>query len=410
MGKSFYGIIIELTLFLERLNFLENVKKHSSLLMLGLVLLGVCMRMPITSIPSVIKEIAATFHVAPTSLGILTTIPLLCFGLLSSIVSSTAQRIGNEMTLAIGMVLMFVGSYLRIINFPLLMVGTVMVGMAITCINVLLPAIISDKYPEKIGSVTGLYNMAMTLFAAIGAYAIAPITNASSWQTAVIVISVIALVTTIVWLPNLKYNDRGESDNGAADAGTNMWKKLNAWWMLLFFGFQCFVFYSIVAWLPTMAMDAGLNSDQSSLIAGLLQLFALPFAFAVPVIASKMSDRRPILIAAGVASMIGAVMLLFPVDSFVYFCIVALLMGAGSTTTFVLAMTLFGLKTKSVADTRNLSGMVQSVGYLIAALGPVIVGNLNAHTHNWVASSIVIFASALLFTIFGILLERHEHI
>ncbi|MDO4903249.1 MAG: MFS transporter [Limosilactobacillus sp.] len=392
------------------MNFLENVKKHSSLLMLGLVLLGVCMRMPITSIPSVIKEIAATFHVAPTSLGILTTIPLLCFGLLSSIVSSTAQRIGNEMTLAIGMVLMFVGSYLRIINFPLLMVGTVMVGMAITCINVLLPAIISDKYPEKIGSVTGLYNMAMTLFAAIGAYAIAPITNASSWQTAVIVISVIALVTTIVWLPNLKYNDRGESDNGAADAGTNMWKKLNAWWMLLFFGFQCFVFYSIVAWLPTMAMDAGLNSDQSSLIAGLLQLFALPFAFAVPVIASKMSDRRPILIAAGVASMIGAVMLLFPVDSFVYFCIVALLMGAGSTTTFVLAMTLFGLKTKSVADTRNLSGMVQSVGYLIAALGPVIVGNLNAHTHNWVASSIVIFASALLFTIFGILLERHEHI
>lgn len=389
---------------------MEKVKKHSPLLILGLLLLGVCMRMPITSIPSVIKEIAQTFNVAPTSLGILTTIPLLCFGLLSSVVSSTAQRIGNELTLAIAMVLMFIGSYLRILNYSLLMVGTVLVGIAITCINVLLPAIISDKYPDKIGSVTGMYNTAMTLFAAIGAYAIAPITHHSSWQTAVIIISVIALITAIVWLPNLKYNERGGAAGAESDKGTNMWKNLNAWWLLLFFGFQCFVFYSVVAWLPTIAMDAGLSGDQSSLIAGLLQLFALPFAFAVPVIAAKMTNRQPILLFAGIAAMVGAIMMIFPVNSFAYYCVVAFLMGAGSTTTFVLAMTLFGLKTKSAADTRNLSGMVQSVGYLIAALGPIVVGNLNAQMHNWVASCIVIFVAALLFTLFGMFAERHQYV
>lgn len=388
---------------------MEKVKKHSPLLILGLLLLGVCMRMPITSIPSVIKEIAQTFHVAPTSLGILTTIPLLCFGLLSSVVSSTAQRIGNELTLAIAMALMFVGSYLRIINFTLLMVGTVMVGMAITCINVLLPAIISDKYPNRMGSVTGMYNTAMTLFAAIGAYTITPITHQSSWQTAVIIISAIALVTAIVWLPNLKYNERG-GNNIASEAGTNMWKKVNAWWLLLFFGFQCFVFYSAVAWLPTISMDAGLSGDQASLIAGLFQLFAIPFAFTVPVLAAKMKTRRSIMAGAGIASMLGTLMMLFPVNSFAYFCVVAFLLGAGSTTTFVLAMTLFGLKTKSAADTRNLSGMVQSVGYLIAALGPIVVGSLNAQTHGWTASLIVIFAATFLFTIFGVLAERHSYI
>ena len=88
----------------------------------------------------------------------------------------------------------------------------------------------------------------------------------------------------------------------------------------------------------------------------------------------------------------------------------ALLLGAGSTTTFVLAMTLFGLKTKSAADTRNLSGMVQSIGYLIAALGPVIIGNLNAQTHNWFASVAVILVAAFLFTLFGMLAERHQYI
>lgn len=387
---------------------MENVKKHSPLLILGLLLLGVCMRMPITSIPSVVAEIAQTFKVPTTSLGILTTIPLLCFGLLSSVVSATAQRIGNELTLTIAMVLMFIGSYLRIISFSLLMVGTVMVGIAITCINVLLPAIVTDKFPSRIGSVTGMYNTAMTLFAAIGAYAITPIAHHSSWQTAVIIISAIALVTAIVWLPNLKYNEMNGADNDAT--GTNMWKKRNAWWLLLFFGFQCFVFYSVVAWLPTIAKNAGLSGDQASMIAGLFQLFALPFAFAVPVIATKMTNRQPIMLAAGIASMIGTVMMFFAVNSFAYFCVVAFLLGAGSTTTFVLAMTLFGLKTKSAADTRNLSGMVQSLGYLIAALGPIIVGNLNAQTHSWFTSVIVILIAAFLFTVFGMLAERHQYI
>ncbi len=390
---------------------MKKVKKHSPFLLLGLLLLGVCMRMPITAIPSVIKEIAHTFSVAPTSLGILTTIPLLCFGLLSALVSSIARQIGNELTLEIAMVLMFIGSYLRILNFTSLMVGTIMVGIAITCINVLLPAIISDKYPTRIGSVTGMYNTAMTLFAAIGAYAITPITHQSSWQVAVTIISAIALITAIVWLPNLKYNERVTKQTAKqTTTGTNMWKKMDAWWLLLFFGGQCFVFYSIVAWLPSIAMDAGLTSNQASLIAGLLQLFSIPFAFLIPVIATRMHNRQPIMLFAGIVSMLGTLMMFFHIGSFAYFCVVALLLGAGTTTTFVLAMTLFGLKTKSAADTRNLSGMVQSIGYLISALGPVIVGNLNAQTHNWVASLIVIMIAAFFFTVCGVLAERHQYI
>ena len=346
---------------------MKAVKKHSPLLIVGLLLLGVCMRMPITAIPSVVKEIAHTFAVAPTSLGILTTL------------------------------------------FTSLIIGTIMVGIAITCINVLLPAIIADKYPDKIGSVTGMYNTAMTLFAAIGAYAITPITHQSSWQTAITIISAIALIAAIVWLPNLKYNERATS--GAEEPkGTNMWKNMNAWWLLLFFGGQCFVFYSIVAWLPSIAMDAGLSSDQASLIAGLLQLFSIPFAFLVPIIATKMNNRQPIMLFAGISSLVGTIMMFFPVSSFAYYCVIALLLGMGTTTTFVLAMTLFGLKTKNAADTRNLSGMVQSVGYLISALGPIIVGNLNAQTHNWFASLVVIAIAAVFFTVCGVLAERKQYI
>ncbi|WP_251547739.1 CynX/NimT family MFS transporter [Limosilactobacillus caecicola] len=391
---------------------MNKIKQHSPFLIVGLILLGACMRMPITSIPSVINEIAATFHVAPTSLGILTTIPLICFGLLSSVVSNTAQRIGNEITITIALVIMVVGSYLRIIDFSMLMVGTVLVGVAITCINVLLPAIISDKYPDKVGSMTGVYNTSMAAFSAIGAYAITPISHLSSWQTAVIIISLVALVTIVCWLPNLKYNqrDQGQGTPEASNDNVNMWTNKNAWLLLLFFAFQCFVFYSVVAWLPTIAMDAGLSGDQASLVAGLFQLFAIPFAFLVPVLATKLTNRQPLVLGTGIASLIGAIMMLFPVKSFGYFTIIAFLSGAGSTGAFVLVMTLFSLKTTTPTATRKLSGMVQSVGYLIAATGPIITGNLNTQTHQWTASIVVLIVVAILFTIFGVLSERHQYV
>ncbi|WP_341461739.1 MFS transporter, partial [Ligilactobacillus saerimneri] len=149
-------------------------KNHSSLLLVGILLVGVCMRMPITALPSVIKDIAASFQVAPNSLGILTTIPLLCFGFISPLVSLLARKIGNEATIELALLLLIVGSFARIFNFWSLLGGTVLVGLAITGFNVLLPAVIADKLPDKIGSTTGMYNVAITSFSAIGAYTISP--------------------------------------------------------------------------------------------------------------------------------------------------------------------------------------------------------------------------------------------
>lgn len=385
------------------------MKKHSSFLLAGIILLGVCMRMPITAIPSVIKPIAASFHVVPNSLGILTTIPLICFAILSSPVSSLAQRWGNELVLAVAMLIMAIGSWLRIFSFTSMIIGTILVGAAITCINVLLPPIIADHYPQQIGSVTGAYNVSMSLFAAIGAYAITPITNHSSWQLAVILLTVIIVITLLVWLPNLRFNSRGADDN-AESAGVNMWKHPGAWMLLFYFGLQSFIFYAVVAWLPSIATDAGLSNDQASIVAGLFQLFSIPFAFITPVLAGRMADRRPLFLLAGGLPIIATAMMYWHTSSFAYFVIVTLLMGIGSSTAFALSMTLFSLKTRTAADTRNLSSMVQTVGYLIAATGPVILGRLNAITHGWDMGLTVLILVSLFVIIFGFLAERHQYI
>lgn len=389
---------------------MNQTEKHSAWLIVGLFMLGVCMRMPITAIPSIVKEIATSLQVPANSLGILTTIPLICFACLSTPVSAVARKMGNELTLFIGMIVMIVGSALRIFNFASLILGTILVGVAITCINVLLPAVITEKYPNRIGSVTGMYNVSMSLFAAIGAYTITPITTASSWQVAIMVITAVALITLIIWLPNLRFNSKEEGVAKGSVKPVNMWKKLNAWWLLLFFGFQSLVFYAVVAWLPSIAMDARLSHNNASLIAGLFQLFSIPFAFLTPLLASRLHNRLPLFLLAGMSPLIGSAMMLVHTSSLAYYIIVSLLLGVGCSTAFALSMTLFSLKTQSAADTRSLSGMVQTVGYLIAATGPMIVGQLNAITHAWDAGIIAIIISCCAVILFGWLSDREEFI
>ena len=102
---------------------MNNTRKHSAFLILGIFLLGACMRTPITSIPSIVGSIAASFHVATTSLGILTTIPLICFGLIAVVVPMIGQRLGNELTIAIALLILFAGSWLRILSYSSLMIG-----------------------------------------------------------------------------------------------------------------------------------------------------------------------------------------------------------------------------------------------------------------------------------------------
>ena len=145
-------------------------QKRAGFLVVGIFLLGACMRAPFTSVPSIVNEIAASFHVPTTSLGILTTIPLLCFAAISSLVPAVSRKLGNELALAIALALLAAGSALRILSFGALMAGTVLIGVATTFINVLMPALITEKRPQQIGPLTSLYNVSLTMFSAIGAY------------------------------------------------------------------------------------------------------------------------------------------------------------------------------------------------------------------------------------------------
>ena len=189
-----------------------------------------------------------------------------------------------------------------------------------------------------------------------------------------------------------------------------MYRNRRAWYLLLYFGLSSFVFYTTVAWLPSIAMDHGLSTNQASLVAGLFQLFSMPTAFVVPLLATKVKKRGAIVAVAGGLTLLGYLGLLLPIGNLAYYTGLALLLGLGTASTFGLIMTLFGLKTSNPADTSALSGMVQSLGYLLAAIGPWLTGNLKAATGNWQLALLVTIVITLVFTGLGLLSERHDQI
>lgn len=384
---------------------MNNSIRHSRLLIPGIFLLGACMRTPITSIPSIVKEIAQSFNIPETSLGILTTIPLLCFGLFSVVIPALSRHWGNEVTIAVSLALLTIGSWLRIFNYSMLIWGTILVGVAITFINVLLPALITDNLPSRVGSMTSLYNVALSLFSAIGAYVITPLAQAAGWHFAVTILSLLPLVTLLLWLPNLRFNHR---DRQTAAKGANMWKNPRAWAMLVYFGASSFIFYTVVAWLPAMAESAGMSHSSASVIASLFQLFSLPASFLVPVWAAQLQRRQVLVLGTGILVIIGTVFLTLPIHNFVYYALISALLGLGTAGTFSFTMALFSLKTTNAADTSSLSGMVQSLGYLLAALGPVVIGQLKASTSNWLLSEIVMLIVTIVFIVAGLITEEQK--
>ena len=133
-------------------------KKHSKFLLPGILMVGVILRAPFAVLPVVLGDIAKGLQVPVNSLGLLTSLPLIMFALCSAFSPRLAQKVGLEKLFTMAMIVLTLGSFIRIFNLPLLYAGTIMLGAAIAVLNVLLPNVIQANQPEKIGFLTALYH------------------------------------------------------------------------------------------------------------------------------------------------------------------------------------------------------------------------------------------------------------
>jgi len=368
-------------------NHIEETSKMKKLLMLlGIIFIASNLRAPLTSVGPVIGEINRALSLSNTTAGLVTTIPLMAFGFLSSMVPKVSRRYGMEIVLLASLILLSIGLAIRPYGSLItLFLGAALVGIAITVGNVLMPAYIKSNFQKNVGTMMGIYSVAMNLTAALAAgfsISLGYITNLG-WKGSIGVWLVLSITTILIWLPQVKKQKviQATASLGQKEVKVNMYKSKVAWAVTIFMGVQSLLFYCLAAWLPKVAITWGIPKEEAGWLLSYMQFAQLPMTFIGAVIASKLPNQKLLAIGTGILFALGiAGLLIFKVNFIALWCV---LIGTASGLAFSLSMLFFVLRTSSTIQAAELSGMAQSIGYLIAACGPPIFGALFDMSQSW---------------------------
>jgi len=387
------------------------MKKHSNLFIPGIIMVGIVLRTPFAVLSIVLSDIADGLHISLSSLGLLTSLPLVMFALCSSFSPRLAQKFGLEKLFTLVLIALTIGSLIRIINLPFLYIGTVILGAAIALLNVLLPSIIQANQPHRIGLLTTLYISAMSLSITLASAVVVSIVNATSWQGLILVLTAVCLVAFLVWLPNTKYNHFLERKGKNQPIGALL-KNKKVLALIVFCGLQSLLFYTAMTWLPTLALQAGLSKDASGVLASVFSLISLPFSMTIPSLTARLSARgRLVMISCVAASgLLGVSMLLVSTNNFLYWLLLNLLIGAAVSALFPYLMVTFSLKTSTSEQTAQLSGLAQTGGYILAALGPSLFGFSFDFFHSWTPAIIGLLILTVIMTASLFYIEKFDKI
>lgn len=383
-----------------KVSFGKEFTWKAVMILFCIILIAANLRAPITSVGPVIPEMASQLHLTPALIGLITAIPLICFSLFSTFMPRVSRMVGLERLLAFSIFLLALGLFTRSAgNIFLLFVGSGAIGIAITIGNVLMPAFIKKKFPNRVGLVTGIYLVSMNLASALAVgYSISlGSIGGLGWRSSIGIWGIPALITFFLWLPLITKGKAATAHIGASIIH-KMWKSRMAWQISIFMGLQSLVFYVFAAWLPSMLQSWGMSAWDAGWMLSYIQMGQVPMMLIGPLLAGKMKDQTSLVWFTFILLLAGLTMV--TVWETKYIVAAAVLVGVSAGLAFALAMMFFVIRTRNIAESAALSGMSQSVGYFIAACGPPVFGALYGWTHSWkVPLSLLLIATVvLLFT------------
>lgn len=370
-------------------------------LFLGILLVSFNLRPSITAVGPLIPMIREDLGLSNAWAGFLTTLPLLTFATFSLFSAAIGKWLGNARAIFYGLLLLLIGTIIRVQGgADILFIGTGLTGVGIVICNVLLIPLVKNRMPQKIGLVTASYTTGMTLFAAVASGISAPmaIDMGLGWRGSLLTWVGLLVLVLIIWFPQLKFKTFiSEAENAAPRV--NVWKSRLAWDVSMFMGVQSLLFFTIIAWLPDMMIARGLSAVEAGVLVSLMQIIGLTGSFLAPIIATRFKDQVGVVWALGFMYLLGFSSL-FVHELWVNY-IGLTLVGLGLGSSISLAYTLIGLRTEHEKTTASLSGMSQSSGYYLAALGPLLFGIAFDIFGDWDLLIWLMLVCAVLFIYFG---------
>ena len=373
------------------------------IILLGIILLGMILRTPITSVGAIIGPLKNLLEINNTVAGLITTIPLIAFAIFSPFVAKISNKIGLEKTLYLAAIVTSIGLLLRFyINTSVFFVTTFIIGVGLTVGNVLLPGLAKKYFPENLGVMTGFYAVVMNVSASVAAGISYPILSSNiggeKFSTGLAVnIWLIVSILNIVIYAIITKNSKSECIEDKKSGGKGYLRSLKMWSVMLSMGLQSALFYCSVSWFAEIMISKGFTPSEAGLLLSISQFAQFPSTFLVPVLAEKIKNKLiiPIFITLGyVASLIGMVYIQGNFALMTIYIVLFALAGGGS---FSYVMYLFSAKSKNEEEAADISGLAQAGGYWLAAIFPPLLGYVR-DVLNWdVAIYILIMTASLLF-------------
>ena len=356
-----------------------------TLLVVAVAAAGFNLRTAITSLPPLFPELAARLDLSPATLSLLATTPVLCFGAVSAFAPWINRRWGEERSLLIALTVLTAGLLLRgAAPSTMLFPGTVLAASAIAVMNVLLSSMVKRRWPERAGLLVGIYLTTLSVGAILSSLLSVPLYQASggSIPLALGIWAGPAAVAVVLWLPQLRYRAPGATRSASpAPIRIKVYRFALTWQVTAFFGLQSLLYYAALSWLPTIFRDRGASPIAAGNLLALMGVGNLATSLLVPVLAHRSPGQRALVVpsligtAAGLAGALWAPLGTAPLW--------VLLLGVSQGSCLGLAIFFTMARAPDAGVAASLSAFAQSVGYLVAAAGPLEVGLLHSATGSW---------------------------
>ncbi|HAD6783621.1 TPA_asm: MFS transporter [Salmonella enterica subsp. enterica serovar Typhimurium str. SL1344] len=383
--------------------------KQGALLIAGILMIATTLRVTFTGAAPLLETIRTDYGLSTAQTGLLTTLPLLAFALISPLAAGIARRFGMERSLFAAMLLICAGIALRSLpSAALLFAGTAIIGCGIALGNVLLPGLIKRDFSQHVARLTGAYSLTMGAAAALGSALVVPLAlHGFGWRSALLMLMLFPLLAFLIWLPQWRTTRSANLSSSRALHERGIWRSPLAWQVTLFLGLNSLIYYVIIGWLPTILISHAYSEAQAGSLHGLLQLATAAPGLAIPLILHRFNVQRWIAALVSLLCALGAAGLWFVLGQAIIW---TLLFGFGSGATMILGLTFIGLRASSAHQAAALSGMAQSVGYLLAACGPPVMGKLHDASGSWYLPLSGVTVLAIIMAIFGLYAGRDREI
>lgn len=427
----------------------SSQKNAGILTIVAVLLTAAVLRSPLTGVGTLIPEIQADTALSHTLAGMLTTLPLVAFAVFALVSPGLSSRYGIERTLLYSTVLLGVGLIVRSLpSIQLLFAGTALIGVGIAVANVLIPAMIKQSFPLRIGLMTALYTSSMNLWSAISSGISLPLSRSGlGWRGSLAFWLLFAVATVLVWVPLTRRapmqdlqtkgmkqpTSAGDVPAAAGGVPTSaggvpaasisaqrdgsrltpspspaIWRSAKAWTITLFMGFQSIMFYVGVSWLPEILHEKGMSMDRAGWMLSLMQILSMVGSFFMPFIATRAESQSFLAALSGAFFLFGfgGIWLASEAWSILFISLI----GLGCGTTFSLVILFFSLRTHSAKQASQLSGMAQSLGYLLAAVGPTLFGFIHDQSGGWSIPLATITAMSVITILLGFIAGKKGRI